>query len=88
MIKETSLRVWKVGGSIPGWVKSKTKFKPVASLVNVHHLRSRAGLVWPVQVSVECDWVGFIFSMVLQCTGTLKPGLNLPWTSTAELTHL
>jgi len=41
-----------------GWVNSKTEnLAPVASLVGVHHLRSRAGLVGPV--SVYCDWVGY-----------------------------
>jgi len=36
---------------IPGQVMSKTKkFTPVASLVNVHHLRARAGLPDPVSV--------------------------------------
>jgi len=38
--------VWKVGGSNPGWVKSKAeKLAPVASLVSIHHLKTRAGLV-------------------------------------------
>jgi len=40
-----------VSGSNPGRVKSKTdKFASVASLVSVHHLRNRAGLVGPVSV--------------------------------------
>jgi len=43
--------VWKVGGSNPGLVKSKTeKLAPVASLVSVQHLRSRGGLVGPASV--------------------------------------
>jgi len=33
------------------WVKSKTeKLAPVASLVSIHHLRPRTGLVGPVSV--------------------------------------
>jgi len=43
-------------------------WKMVASLVSVHHLRPRAGLVVPV--SVYSDWVGYR-------AGTLKPGLSL-----------
>jgi len=47
-----------VGGSIPDRVKSKTeKLTPVASLFNIHHFRTVAGLVGPVLVS--CDWVGY-----------------------------
>jgi len=38
-----SLRVWKVGGSTE-------KLAPAASLVSVHHLRPRTGLVGPVSV--------------------------------------
>jgi len=46
-----SLQVWKVGGSNPDQVKSKTeKLSPVASLVSVHQLRPRAGLVDPLSV--------------------------------------
>jgi len=38
--------MWKVSGSNPGQVKSKTeKLAPAASLVNVHHLRARLGLI-------------------------------------------
>jgi len=43
--------VWKVGGWNTGRVKSKTeKLAPVASLVNVHHLRPRAWVVGPESV--------------------------------------
>jgi len=51
----------------------------VASLVSVHHLRPRTGLVGPV--SVENDWVDwsimFICGMVLLCAGTLKSSLRV-----------
>jgi len=41
-----------------GWVKSKNEtFSLVASLVSVHYLRPRTGLV--VQVSILNDWVGY-----------------------------
>jgi len=44
-------RKWNVGGSTPGRFGSKTeKLAPVTSLVSVHHLRPRAGLVCPVSV--------------------------------------
>jgi len=44
-------RVWKVGGSNPGRVKSKTEqLAPVAFLICVHYLRPWAGLVGPVSV--------------------------------------
>jgi len=43
--------VWNVSGSDPGRVKSKTeKWAPVASLVSIHYLRVRAGLVGPVSI--------------------------------------
>jgi len=48
----------KVGRSISSRVRSKTEnFTPVAPLVNIDHLRARAGLVGPV--SVYCDWVEY-----------------------------
>jgi len=41
---------------------------PVASLVSVHHLKLRAGLVGPLSV---------ISSTVLQCAGNLKFGFSV-----------
>jgi len=48
---ERSLRVRKLWSRIPGRVNSKTKkLAPVASVVSIHHLRPRTGLVGPVSV--------------------------------------
>jgi len=48
---EHLLWVWKVGGSSSSWVKSKIeKLTHVASLVSIHRLSPRAGLVGPVSV--------------------------------------
>jgi len=57
----------KCGGSIPGMIKSKTeKLTPVASLVNGHHLRDRAGLVGPVSVGgVSCLSLAWYFSVLV-----------------------
>jgi len=43
--------LWEVSGMIVGQVKSKTeKLTPVASLLNIHHLKPRAGVVGPISV--------------------------------------
>jgi len=48
-VVEHSLRVRKFGSLNPGQVKSKIeKLTPVASPVNIHHLRARPGQVGPV----------------------------------------
>jgi len=48
---ERLFQVWKVDGWIPGWVMQKTeKLTPVASLVNIYHLRPTTGLGGPVSV--------------------------------------
>jgi len=48
-----------VDGLNTGRVKFKTeKLTPIASLVRVHNLRPRAGLVAIGPVSVYSDWVG------------------------------
>jgi len=53
-------------------VKSKTeKLAPIASLVSIHHLSLKAGLVGLVSVT---GWgIMFICGMAVQCAGILKP---------------
>jgi len=51
VVVQRSIRGNKVGVSILGRVNSRTEeLTPVASLVSVHHLTARSGLVGPVSV--------------------------------------
>jgi len=56
--------------------KSKTeKLAPFASLVGVHHLRSRTGLAGP-EFKVIVWGIVFICGMVLRCAGKRNPILD------------
>jgi len=68
--------VWNVSGSNPSHVKSTTEnLTPVVSLVNVHHLRARAGLV--SQVSLQSNLVGYHVNMQHGFFGVLVPQNHL-----------